>query len=88
MARHSVTIVLDDGRIAYDLRRPSSDGTHGIVLQPLDFLAELAALVLPPRAHVVTYHGVLAPAPRSPRASTPPAPAHVPAMDQGAPMCG
>ena len=30
--------------------------------QPLDFLAKLAALVPPPRAHLVTYHGVLAPA--------------------------
>lgn len=53
---------LPDGRIAYELRRPWSDGTRRIVLQPLAFLAKLAALVPPPRAHLVTYHGVLAPA--------------------------
>jgi hypothetical protein len=53
---------LPDGRIAYDLRRPWSDGTHRIVFEPLAFLEKLAALVPPPRAHLVTYHGVLAPA--------------------------
>jgi len=42
---------LPDGRIAYELRRPWSDGTSRIVLQPLVFLAKLAALVPPPRAH-------------------------------------
>jgi hypothetical protein len=42
---------LEDGRVAYDLRRPWSDGTHRIVFEPLDFLARLAALVPPPRAH-------------------------------------
>jgi hypothetical protein len=53
---------LEDGRVAFDLRRPWSDGTHRIVFEPLDFLARLAALVPPPRAHLLTYHGVLAPA--------------------------
>jgi hypothetical protein len=53
---------LEDGRVAYGLRRPWSDGTHRIVFEPLDFLAKLAALVPPPRAHLLTYHGVLAPA--------------------------
>jgi hypothetical protein len=32
------------------------------VFEPLVFLAKLAALVPLPRAHLVTYHGVLAPA--------------------------
>jgi len=32
------------------------------VFEPLDFLARLAALVPRPRAHLLTYHGVLAPA--------------------------
>jgi len=53
---------LPDGRIAYDLRRPWSDGTSRIVFEPLAFLERLAALVPPPRAHLLTYHGVLAPA--------------------------
>jgi hypothetical protein len=32
-----------------------------VVFEPLDFLARLAALVPPPRAHLVRYHGVFAP---------------------------
>lgn len=53
---------LGDGRIAYDLRHPWSDGTTRVVFEPLTFLEKLAALIPPPRAHLVTYHGVLAPA--------------------------
>lgn len=51
---------LPDGRLAYDLRHPWSDGTSQVVFEPLTFLERLAALVPPPRAHLVTYHGVLA----------------------------
>jgi hypothetical protein len=51
-----------DGRVVYRLRRPSSDGTSAIVFEPLAFLERLAALVPRPRAHLLTYHGVLAPA--------------------------
>jgi transposase len=32
-----------------------------VILEPLDFLARLAALVPPPRAHLTRYHGVFAP---------------------------
>ncbi len=39
---------LPDGRIAYDLRHPWSDGTTRVVLQPLTFLEKLTALVPPP----------------------------------------
>ena len=42
--------------------------------QPLDFLSRLAALVPPPRAHLVTYHGVLAPAAAMRAAIVPAAP--------------
>lgn len=31
------------------------------LLEPLDFLARLAALVSPPRTHLTRYHGVFAP---------------------------
>ena len=34
----------------------------GAVFEPLDFIARIAALVPRPRAHLLTYHGVLAPA--------------------------
>ena len=44
------------------LRRAWRDGTRAIVFEPLAFLERLAALVLRPRAHLLMYHGVLAPA--------------------------
>jgi len=37
------------------------DSTTHVVLDPLDFIAQLAALVPPPRRHLTRYHGVLAP---------------------------
>jgi len=65
---------LEDGRVAYDLRRPWSDGTHRIVFEPLDFLARLAAPVPPPSAHLLTYQGVLAPVASTCAAIVPAAP--------------
>jgi hypothetical protein len=37
-------------------------GLDPTAFDPLDFLSRLAALVPRPRAHLLTYHGVLAPA--------------------------
>jgi hypothetical protein len=51
-----------DGRVIYALRRHWKDGTRAFVFDPLDFIARLAALVPRPRTHLLTYHGVLAPA--------------------------
>ena len=48
--------------MVYALRRHWKDGTSAFVFDPLDFIARLAALVPRPRAHLLTYHGVLAPA--------------------------
>ena len=53
---------LPDGHIAYELRHPWSHGTTRVVFEPLSLLEKLAALIPPPGAHLVTYHGVLAPA--------------------------
>ncbi len=50
------------GRVHYELRRPWRDGTTHVVFDAQVFLEHLAALVPPPRAHLATYHGVLAPA--------------------------
>jgi hypothetical protein len=36
------------------------DGTTHIVLEPLDLIARLAALVPPPRVHLTRFHGVFA----------------------------
>jgi len=49
------------GQVRYRLKTPYRDGTTHIVLEPLDFIARLAALVPPPRAHLTRYHGVFAP---------------------------
>jgi hypothetical protein len=53
---------LPDGRVRYRMKRVFSDGTREVVLAPDAFLARLAALVPPPRVHLVRYHGVFAPA--------------------------
>ena len=52
----------DEGKVIYELRRAWRDGTTHIVFDPLTFIERLAALVPRPRVHLVTYHGVLAPA--------------------------
>ncbi len=48
------------GQVAFELRHPRSDGTTHVVLEPLQFLARLCALVPPPRQHQLRYFGVLA----------------------------
>ena len=53
--------LLEGDRVAIDLRHPWRDGTSAIILDPLDFIARLAALVPPPRCNLVRYHGALAP---------------------------
>jgi hypothetical protein len=52
---------LPDGRLAYRMKRPSPTGETHLVLPPVAFLRRLAALVPPPRAHLVRYFGVFAP---------------------------
>ncbi|WP_206020127.1 transposase [Pseudomaricurvus alkylphenolicus] len=49
------------GQIRYHLKTPYKDGTTHIILDPLDFVARLAALVPKPRVNLIRYHGVLAP---------------------------
>jgi len=57
MERLSLTA---QGHVRYRLKTPYRDGTTDIVLEPLDFIARLAALVPPPRVHLTRYHGVFA----------------------------
>ena len=52
---------LADGRVRYRLRHPFHDGTRAVIFDPLTFIEKLCALVPPPRANLLTYHGVLAP---------------------------
>lgn len=49
------------GHVRYALKTPYRDGTTHLVLEPLDFMARLAALVPPPRMHLTRDHGVFAP---------------------------
>ena len=53
--------LLPDGRVRYGLRRERPDGTSHLILTPLEFLEKLAALIPPPRSHLVVYQGILAP---------------------------
>jgi len=59
------------GQVRYTLKTPYRDGTTHIVLEPLDLMARLAALVPPPRMHLTRYHGVFAPHSRLRAAVTP-----------------
>jgi hypothetical protein len=59
------------GHVRYALKTRYRDGTTHIVLEPLDLMARLAALVPPPRTHLTRYHGVFAPHRRLRAAVTP-----------------
>lgn len=48
------------GQVRYTLKTPYRDGTTHIVLDPLDLIARLAALVPVPRVHLTRFHGVFA----------------------------
>jgi hypothetical protein len=48
------------GHVRYALKALYRDGTTHIVLEPLDLMARLAALVPPPRMHLTRYHGAFA----------------------------
>jgi hypothetical protein len=48
-----------DGQLRIVLKRPFSDGTTAIDMDPLSLLCRLAALVPAPRRHTVRYAGVL-----------------------------
>ncbi|MBX3701372.1 MAG: transposase [Dokdonella sp.] len=49
------------GRVRYELKTPWRNGTTHVEWDPVDFIAKLAALVPPPRAHLTRFHGVFAP---------------------------
>ena len=52
---------LPDGRLLYRLKHRWRDGSTHMVYEPMELLERLAALVPPPRAHQVRYHGILGP---------------------------
>jgi hypothetical protein len=79
------------GDVVLQLKSAYKDGTNHIVMEPLEFMERLAALVPRPRLHLIRFHGVLAPNAkwRSEIIPTPPEPATKPANDhaqaQGSP---
>jgi hypothetical protein len=50
----------ESGQVVYRFKRAWRSGAHAVVLDPLDFIARLAALIPPPRFNMLRYHGVLA----------------------------
>lgn len=50
---------LADGRLRYEMKRPWRDGTYAVVLEPLELMSRLAAMVPPPRFHMIRFHGVV-----------------------------
>jgi len=54
--------LLPDGCGCYELKRRWKGGTTNVVMPPEVLIERLLALVPRPRRHLVTYHGVLAPA--------------------------
>jgi hypothetical protein len=79
------------GLIRVTVKRPWADGTAGVTFTPLELVERLAALVPPPRAHLVQTHGVLAgrSAWRREVVSTPPAsdPTHRAPLSNGSTPC-
>jgi hypothetical protein len=49
------------GQLLYHFRRAWSDGSTALLLDPLELLERLAALVPPPRRPLLAYHGLLTP---------------------------
>jgi hypothetical protein len=52
---------LEDGRLLYRLKHRWRDGTTHVVFESGELVERLAALVPPPRFHLVRYHGILGP---------------------------
>jgi len=47
--------------VRYQLKTPWRNGITHVEWDPVDFIAKLATLVPPPRAHLTRFHGVFAP---------------------------
>lgn len=60
---HERLSLTDDGRVRLELRRPwpTADGASSLIFEPVELLRRLAALIPPPFAHLIRYHGLLAP---------------------------
>jgi len=52
--------VTESGQVVVRFKHAWRNGAHAVVLDPLDFIARLVALIPPPHFNMVRYHGVLA----------------------------
>ncbi len=52
----------DDGQVFIRFKRPWRTGQQGVRLSPELFILRIASLLFPPRANLIRYHGVFAPA--------------------------
>jgi len=50
-----------DGKLLYKLKNTYSDGTTHVLFEPLELIEKIVAIIPPPRANLLRYHGVLAP---------------------------
>ena len=83
--------ILDADHLSFALKTPWSDGTRPLLLSPMELLEKRAALVPPPRFHLLRYHGVLAPRARARERIVPAQPVAEPAAADGsasAASCG
>ncbi len=51
----------EDGKILYRLKTQYSDGTTHVLFDPMELVEKVVALIPPPRANLLRYHGVFAP---------------------------
>jgi len=51
----------NDKKLTYKLKRPFSDGTTHILFDPVELIEKIVALIPPPRANLLRYHGLLSP---------------------------
>jgi len=51
---------LENGRLVYKLPKPFWTGQTHVILQPVEFLRRIAALIPPRRFHGIRYHGLFA----------------------------
>ncbi len=83
--------ILDADHLSFALKTPWSDGTRPLLLSPMELLEKRAALVPPPRFHLLRYHGVLAPRARARERIVPAKPVAEPSAadgDASAVSCG
>ena len=61
VAESRLAITSNPNLIHYRFKRPWSDGTQAVEFTGRELIEKLVALVPPPRAHLVRFHGALAP---------------------------